>query len=76
MECTADVHHHVAHPRLFHIRMVSLSLRPRLTQLLTCSMRTRRRALSRLSACCAGVNASPRGFFVGGMLSTPASVNA
>ena len=54
--------------RAFHIRIVSLSIRQRLTLLLTCSMRTRRRAISRLSAFCSGVNSCPRGFFVGWMI--------
>ena len=40
-----------------------------LTLLLTCSMRTRRRAMRRLATFCALVSARPRGFLVGMMIS-------
>ena len=75
MQGTADVHHHSSNPR-FHMRIVSLSMRQRLTLLLTCSMRTRRRATFRFPAFCARVSSCPRGFFVGWMRSTPSHVNA
>ncbi len=60
----------------FHIRIVSLSMRQRLTLLLTCSMWTRHREIARFPSFCSGVNAFPRGFFVGWMIATPSSVNA
>ena len=60
----------------FRRRFVSGTMRQRLTQLLTCSMRTRRRAMRRFAAFWARVRALPRGFLVGMMLSTWSSVNA
>jgi hypothetical protein len=41
---------------------MSWTMRQRLTLLLTCSMRTRRRAMRRFAAFCARVRARPRGF--------------
>jgi hypothetical protein len=49
----------------FHPQMVALSMRQRLTRLLTCSMRTRRREIYRLRAFWTRVNTFPRGFFMG-----------
>lgn len=60
----------------FRRRQVSWTMRHRLTLLLTCSMRTRRRAMRRFVAFCARVKARPRGFRVGMMISTWSSVNA
>jgi hypothetical protein len=44
--------------------------------LLTCSMRTRRRATRRFVAFCARVRGRPRGFLVGMMISSWSSVHA
>jgi hypothetical protein len=60
----------------FRRRLVSWTMRQRLTLLLTCSMRTRRRAMRRFAAFCARVRRRPRGFRVGMMMSTWSSVNA
>ena len=60
----------------FRRRLGSWTMRQRLTLLLTCSMRTRRRAIRRLAAFCALVRARPRGFLVGMMISTWSSVKA
>jgi hypothetical protein len=43
---------------------VSWTMRQRLTLLLTCSMRTRRRAMRRFAAFCGRVRCRPRGFLV------------
>jgi hypothetical protein len=60
----------------FRRRQVSWTIRQRLTRLLTCSMRTRRRAMRRLEAVWLRVRARPRGLRVGLMVSTWSSVNA
>ena len=60
----------------FRRRQVSWTMRQRLMLLLTCSMRTRRRAMRRFAVFCACVRARPRGFLVGMMMSTRSSVNA
>jgi hypothetical protein len=75
MQGTAACHHPVTNPAC-HRRSISLSLRPRVARLLTGAMRTCRRATFRLPAFCTRVSACPRGCFVGGMMSTPARVNA
>jgi hypothetical protein len=55
---------------------VSWTMRQRLTRLLTCAMRTRRRAMRRLAAFWRRVRARPRGVRVGMMISTWSSTNA
>jgi hypothetical protein len=55
---------------------MSWRMRQRLRRLLTGSIRTRRQALRRFTACCLRVRARPRGFFVGMTVSTWSSVNA
>jgi hypothetical protein len=57
-------------------RQVSWTIRQRLTLLLTCSMRTRRRAMRRFAAVCPRVRARPHGFRVGVMSSTWSNVHA
>jgi hypothetical protein len=60
----------------FRRRQVPWTMRQRLTLLLTCSMRTRRRAMRRFAVFCARVRGRPRGFLVGMMMSTRSIVNA
>lgn len=60
----------------FRTRLVSWTMRQRLTRLLTGSMRTRRRAMRRFAVFCARVSWRPRGVRVGMMLSTWSSVKA
>jgi hypothetical protein len=55
---------------------VSWTMRQRLARLLTCAMRTRRRAMRRLAAFWRRVRARPRGVRVGMMISTWSSTNA
>ena len=55
---------------------MSWTMRQRLTRLLTCSMRTRRRAMRRFAVFCARVRVRPRGFRVGMMISTWCKVKA
>ena len=55
---------------------MSWTMRQRLTLLVTCSIRTRRRAMHRLATYCTRVRARPRGFLVGMMISTWSRVNA
>jgi hypothetical protein len=52
MQRTADFHHKIADARLPEAACVVWTIRQRLTLLLTCSMRTRRREIRRLAAFC------------------------
>jgi transposase-like protein len=56
--------------KFFRKRLVWWTIRPRLTRLLTCAMRTRQRAIRRFTALSAYMRARPRGFRVGIMGST------
>jgi hypothetical protein len=49
----------------FHRRMRSLTMRQRLTLLLTCSIRSRRWLSAWFALCCSRVSSSPRGFLIG-----------
>src|SRR5438132_10104747 len=60
----------------FHKRIRSLTLRQRLTLLLTGSIRSRRWLSAWLAHCCASESSGPRGFLVGMRMSTWGSVNA
>src|SRR5467141_60043 len=60
----------------FHRRIRSLTIRQRLTLLLTCSIRSRRWCSTWFALCCASVRSSPRGFLVGMRISTWGSVKA
>ena len=60
----------------FRRRQTSWTMRQRLSLLFTGSIRTRRRAMRRLTAFCARVRARPRGFLVGMITSTWGSVKA
>jgi hypothetical protein len=62
--------------RKLDVQARPLILRQRLTRLLTCSMRTRRRAMRRLAAFWRCVRARPRGLRVGMITSTCGRVNA
>src|SRR5262249_838101 len=60
----------------FHKRIRSLTMRHRLTLLLTCSMRSRRWLSAWFARCCSRVSSWPRGFLVGMRIVTSGSANA
>src|SRR2546425_7165863 len=60
----------------FQRRIRSLTMRQRLTLLLTCSIRSRRQCRAWLASCCSRVSSWPRGFLVGMRISTWGSVKA
>jgi hypothetical protein len=72
---TADFYHQIA-DALLPKRIRSLTMRQRLTRLLTCSLSSRRWLSAWFALCCSRVSSSPCSFLVGMRSSTCGSVKA